>query len=181
MTDNDFTLGMSRKARLRAEVTYLMLKGAGYAALVVVVAWLSIAVLDWFGRAVLPEDARTAADPAPQAFVDFAARARAADMPAPAAEPAAMDAAPAEEPAAEPAATDAAPAEEPAAEPAATDAAPAEAPAAEPAATDAAPAEAPAAEPAAMEAAPAEAPAADAPAATTETAPAADAAAPASE
>jgi hypothetical protein len=151
MTDNDFTLGMSRKARLRAEVTYLMLKGAGYAALVVVVAWLSIAVLDWFGRAVLPEDARTAADPAPQAFVDFAARARAADMPAPAAEPAAMDAAPAEEPAAEPAAT------------------------------DAAPAEAPAAEPAAMEAAPAEAPAADAPAATTETAPAADAAAPASE
>jgi hypothetical protein len=166
MTDNDFTLGMSRKARLRAEVTYLMLKGAGYAALVVVVAWLSIAVLDWFGRAVLPEDARTAADPAPQAFVDFAARARAADMPAPAAEPAAMDAAPAEEPAAEPAATDAAPAEEPAAEPAAM---------------EVAPAEAPAAEPAAMEAAPAEAPAADAPAATTETAPAADAAAPASE
>jgi len=34
-----------------------MLKGAGYAALAFVTIWIFVAVLGWFGRNVLPEDA----------------------------------------------------------------------------------------------------------------------------
>lgn len=105
MSDHDLMLGMSRKTRLKAEVTYLMLKGAGYAAAFVVAIWFVIAAIGWFGRTVLPEDAQLAADPAPQAFVEFAEQARAADaaLMAPAA--------PAEAPAADAAAAEAAPAE----------------------------------------------------------------------
>lgn len=106
MSNNDLMLGMSDRTRLRAHVTYLMLKGAGYAALVFFAGWILVAALGWFGRTVLPEDAQLAADPAPQAFIDMAERARA---PAPAAEaPAAEAEAPAAEaPAADAAATDA--------------------------------------------------------------------------
>jgi hypothetical protein len=107
MSNNDLMLGMTRKTRLRAQVTYLMLKGAGYAALVVVTIWIAVAVLAWFGRTVLPEEAQTAEDPAPQAFVEMAERAAAAD--APAADAAAVEAAPAEE---APAEGEAAPASE---------------------------------------------------------------------
>jgi hypothetical protein len=105
MSKNDVMLGMSDRTRLSAGITYLMLKGAGYAAIVVFGAWILIALLSWFGGAVLPEDARTAADPAPQAFVDLAASARAADAAAmapaaAAAETVATEAAPAEDAAA---------------------------------------------------------------------------------
>jgi hypothetical protein len=111
MSNNDLLLGMSERTRLRAQVTYLMLKGAGYAAVAFIAIWLFVAVLGWFGRNVLPEDAQTAADPAPQAFIEMAEQARAAD--APAEDAAAMEAAPAEEaPAEEAAAMEAAPAEE---------------------------------------------------------------------
>lgn len=99
MSNNDLMLGMTDKTRLRASVTYLMLKGAGYAALAVVTIWIVMAVIAWFGRTVLPEDAQLAADPAPAAFVEMAERAAAADNPAPA-EPAA-DAAAEEAPASE--------------------------------------------------------------------------------
>jgi hypothetical protein len=104
MSNNDLMLGMSDRTRLRAHVTYLMLKGAGYAALVFFSGWILVAALGWFGRTVLPEDAQLAADPAPQAFIDMAERARA---PAPAAEAPAAEAPAAEAPAADAAATDA--------------------------------------------------------------------------
>jgi hypothetical protein len=79
MSNNELMLGMTEKTRLRASVTYLMLKGAGYAALFVLVIGLFVAVTAWFGRNVLPEDAQLADDPAPQAFADLAANAAAAD------------------------------------------------------------------------------------------------------
>lgn len=100
MSNNDLMLGMSDRTRLRAHVTYLMLKGAGYAALVFFAGWILVAALGWFGRTVLPEDAQLAADPAPQAFIDMAERARAAEAPA-------AEAPAAEAPAADAAATDA--------------------------------------------------------------------------
>jgi Intrinsic membrane protein PufX len=112
MSNNDLLLGMSERTRLRAQVTYLMLKGAGYAAVAFVGIWIFVAVLGWFGRTVLPEDAQLANDPAPQAFVEMAERAREADAaamaPAAAEDAAAMEEAPAEEGAAT---DDAAPAE----------------------------------------------------------------------
>jgi hypothetical protein len=112
MSNNDLLLGMTQKTRLRAQVTYLMLKGAGYAAVAFVGIWILVALLAWFGRTVLPEDAQTAADPAPQAFIEMAERAREADAAAmapaveeaPAEDAAAMEAAPAEEAATEEAA-----------------------------------------------------------------------------
>ncbi len=108
MSNNDSMVGMSPRTRLKAEVTYLMLKGAGYAALLVLGIWLVIAVIAGIGRA-LPEGSRTAPDPAPQAFIEFAAREAA---PAMVEEPAA-EAPAAEAPAAEAAATEeAAPAAE---------------------------------------------------------------------
>lgn len=79
MSNNDLMLGMSDRTRLSAGITYLMLKGAGYAAIVVFGGWILIAALAWFGRTVLPEEAQLAADPASQAFIDLAERARAAD------------------------------------------------------------------------------------------------------
>lgn len=121
MSNNDLLLGMSERTRLRAQVTYLMLKGAGYAALAFVTIWIFVAVVGWFGRTVLPEDAQLANDPAPQAFVEMAERARAADAAAmapaveeaPVEDAAAMEAAPADEAAADEAAAteEAAPAE----------------------------------------------------------------------
>jgi hypothetical protein len=98
MSNDDLMLGMSDRTKLSAGITYLMLKGAGYAALVVFGGWILISLLAWFGRTVLPEDAQLAADPASQAFIDLAERARAADaaamMPA-AVEAVATEAAPA--------------------------------------------------------------------------------------
>jgi hypothetical protein len=99
MSNNDLMIGMSDRTRLSAGITYLMLKGAGYAAVVVFGAWILIAFLAWFGRTVLPEDAQLAADPASQAFIDLAASARAADaaaMAPVAAEAVATEAAPAD-------------------------------------------------------------------------------------
>jgi len=122
MSNNDSMVDMSPRTRLKAEVTYLMLKGAGYAAVLVLGIWLVIAVIAGIGRA-LPEQSRMAPDPAPQAFIEFAAREAA---PAMVEEPAAEEAAPA---AAEDAAAAEAPAEAAATEeaaPAAEETAPAE-------------------------------------------------------
>jgi hypothetical protein len=102
MSNNDLLLGMSDKSRMRAQVTYLMMKGAGYAAAAFFSIWILVALVAWFGRTVLPEDAQLAADPAPQAFADMAAQAAAEDAaamaPAPAEDAAATEeAAPAAE------------------------------------------------------------------------------------
>ncbi len=63
MTDDNDMLRLGRRGQLTANVTYLMLKGAGYAAVVVLIIWLGIAFLGWFGANVLPEDSRFAPDP----------------------------------------------------------------------------------------------------------------------
>ena len=61
--DNDDMLRLGRRGQLTANVTYLMLKGAGYAAVVVLVLWVGIAFLGWFGKNVLPEDSQFTPDP----------------------------------------------------------------------------------------------------------------------
>ena len=68
MNNDDFMLNMNRKSRLRAEVTFLMLKGAGLAALVFFSIWIGVAIIAAIGRA-LPEDSRSAPDPTPLSFV----------------------------------------------------------------------------------------------------------------
>ena len=64
MSNDENTLNLSRKSRLSAEVTYLMLKGAGYAALLVIGIWLTIEVIAGIGR-LLPEESRETPDPSP--------------------------------------------------------------------------------------------------------------------
>ena len=63
-TDDDNYLGGSRRFRVSADVTALMLKGAGYAALgcatLLLLAWVLLAI-----SAALPEQSKTAADPTP--------------------------------------------------------------------------------------------------------------------
>ncbi len=68
MNNDDLMLGMSRKSRLMAEVTFLMLKGAGYAAALVLGIWFFIAIIAVVGRQ-LPEDSRSAPDPTPLTYV----------------------------------------------------------------------------------------------------------------
>jgi hypothetical protein len=62
MSNNDTILNLSRKSRLSAEVTYLMLKGAGYAAAFLIVIGLVYAVIHGVGM-LLPEESKTAPDP----------------------------------------------------------------------------------------------------------------------
>lgn len=59
---DDNILDMNSKSRLTADITFLMLKGAGYAAVVVLAIWFFIAAFAAIGRA-LPEDSRNAPDP----------------------------------------------------------------------------------------------------------------------
>ncbi|WP_110570925.1 RC-LH1 core complex protein PufX [Yoonia vestfoldensis] len=58
----DNILDMNNKSRLTADITFLMLKGAGYAAVVVVAIWFLIAAFAAIGRA-LPEESRDTPDP----------------------------------------------------------------------------------------------------------------------
>lgn len=68
MRNDDTLLGMSRKNRLAADVTFLMLKGAGYAAALVLGIWLVIAVIALIGQQ-LPEESRGASDPTPLSYL----------------------------------------------------------------------------------------------------------------
>ncbi|WP_296422969.1 RC-LH1 core complex protein PufX [Yoonia sp.] len=61
---NENLLEMSEKSRLAADVTLLMLKGAGMAAVFVLAVWFVIAVIAGIGRA-LPAESRDTADPTP--------------------------------------------------------------------------------------------------------------------
>lgn len=74
MSNNESMLNLSRKNRLTAEVTFLMLKGAGYAAAVFFGLWILLAVMGWFGDTVLSDESRTTPDPAPVAFIEWAER-----------------------------------------------------------------------------------------------------------
>ncbi|MBE0412579.1 MAG: RC-LH1 core complex protein PufX [Yoonia sp.] len=64
MMKNENILHMSEKSRLTADITLLMLKGAGYAAVFVLSVWFVIAVIALIGRA-LPEESRQQPDPTP--------------------------------------------------------------------------------------------------------------------
>ncbi|SHH09347.1 Intrinsic membrane protein PufX [Cognatiyoonia sediminum] len=60
--EDDNILNLEGRTRLSADITLLMLKGAGYAAVLVLAIWLVIAVIAGIGRA-LPEDSRNTPDP----------------------------------------------------------------------------------------------------------------------
>ena len=62
MSERENILEMSEKTRLSADITYLMLKGAGYAAAFVLALWFVIAVIAGIGRA-LPDESRQQPDP----------------------------------------------------------------------------------------------------------------------
>ncbi|MEM6729110.1 MAG: RC-LH1 core complex protein PufX [Pseudomonadota bacterium] len=64
---DDNMLGMSSTQRLTMDVAGLMLKGAAYAALLVIAIWAFIyvfVIISWF----LPEESQNAADPTPLSF-----------------------------------------------------------------------------------------------------------------
>ena len=54
------------------DITALMLRGAGYACVVVLAIWAFIAILAFIGRA-LPEESRQQPDPTPLSSLDLAA------------------------------------------------------------------------------------------------------------
>ena len=60
--EDDNILNLEGRTRLSADITLLMLKGAGYAAVVILAIWLVIAVIAGIGRA-LPEESRDNPDP----------------------------------------------------------------------------------------------------------------------
>jgi hypothetical protein len=62
MMKEDNILDMNEKTRMSADITYLMLKGAGYAAVFVLALWFIIAVIAFIGRA-LPDESRDTPDP----------------------------------------------------------------------------------------------------------------------
>ena len=62
MSENENILEMTEKSGLTADITLLMLKGAGYAAVFVLAVWFVIAAIAAVGRA-LPEESRQSPDP----------------------------------------------------------------------------------------------------------------------
>ncbi len=66
--DQDYLRTGNREFRLTADVTALMLKGAGYAAIFCFVLGIAYAVLVGIA-AILPEDSKFAPDPTPTSFV----------------------------------------------------------------------------------------------------------------
>lgn len=61
MEDNNI-LNLEGRTRLSADITLLMLKGAGYAAVAILAIWFTIAVIAAIGKA-LPEESRENPDP----------------------------------------------------------------------------------------------------------------------
>lgn len=64
----DYLRTDTREFRLTADVTALMLKGAGYAAIFCLVIGIGYAVLIGIG-ALLPEESKLAPDPTPTSFL----------------------------------------------------------------------------------------------------------------
>ena len=62
MSDDNDILGTDGRGRLTADITYLMLKGGGYALVLCLGIWLVIAVIAAIGGA-LPEDSKFQPDP----------------------------------------------------------------------------------------------------------------------
>jgi len=70
MTDNDNILGADSRTRLTADVTLLMLKGAGYAMAGCLAVLLTILVIAAIGRA-LPEESRETPDPVNRSSIEI--------------------------------------------------------------------------------------------------------------
>lgn len=70
MDDLNEVLDTSRRSRLFADITLLMIKGAGYAMVALLVIWLVIAVIAGIGRA-LPDEAQMADDPSPWPALEY--------------------------------------------------------------------------------------------------------------
>jgi len=66
--DQDYLRTGNREFRLTADVTALMLKGAGYAAIFCLVLGIAYAVLVGVS-AILPEDSKFAPDPTPTSMI----------------------------------------------------------------------------------------------------------------
>ncbi len=62
MVDNDDMLRLGRRGQLSASVAFLMLKGAGYAAMLLLACWFFVAFFALVGRQ-LPDDSRDTPDP----------------------------------------------------------------------------------------------------------------------
>jgi hypothetical protein len=67
MQDYDL-IQLSGRARLKADATWLMLKGAGYAAVFVLAICLVVVAIAAVGRS-LPAQSREAPDPTPTSFM----------------------------------------------------------------------------------------------------------------
>lgn len=63
-------LDQSERTRLSADITYLMLKGAGYAAIFCLALWLVLVVIAGIGKA-LPPESQEAADPTPWSMLEM--------------------------------------------------------------------------------------------------------------
>lgn len=72
MSDNNSPLGMDSRSRMFADITFLMLKGAGYAAALVLAMWFFVAITAAIGEA-LPERSREAPDPTPMSALELPA------------------------------------------------------------------------------------------------------------
>ncbi len=62
MSDDNDILGTDGRSRLTADITFLMLKGGGYALVFCLALWLLFAVLVGISK-VLPEDSKFNPDP----------------------------------------------------------------------------------------------------------------------
>jgi len=62
MSDTDDILGTDGRGRLTADITYLMLKGAGYAMVFCLAVLFTVLIIAAIGRA-LPEESRDTPDP----------------------------------------------------------------------------------------------------------------------
>ncbi len=70
MSEQDDILGMDKKSHMAADITYLMLKGAGYAAVFVLALWFIIAAMAFIGR-ILPEASRDTPDPINRSSIEL--------------------------------------------------------------------------------------------------------------
>ncbi|MEL6641209.1 MAG: RC-LH1 core complex protein PufX [Pseudomonadota bacterium] len=72
MADLDEILGTDGRGRLTADITYLMLKGAGYALVFCLALLFTVLIIAAIGRA-LPEDSRFTPDPLLRSSIELPA------------------------------------------------------------------------------------------------------------
>ena len=70
MSDENNYLNTNRTFQLRMDVLGLMLKGAAYAAIFILGAWLFVTIFVLIGKA-LPEQSKEALDPTPLSFNEY--------------------------------------------------------------------------------------------------------------